>query len=145
MCIRDRFGIIHQKPIIFKNTLLYNLTLGKTIDLKIIEEACEKANLTELVARFGLTGNQRLDPDSNLSGGEMKRIEIARSLVFDRPILIVDEGTASLDEQTSAEIHENLFSLGRTIIEVDHHIPQNLLNHYSQRLVLESGKLSKEI
>lgn len=75
----------------------------------------------------------------------MKRIEIARSLVFDRPILIVDEGTASLDEQTSAEIHENLFSLGRTIIEVDHHIPRNLLNHYSQRLVLESGKLSKEL
>ncbi|OQO82245.1 ATP-binding cassette domain-containing protein [Enterococcus durans] len=143
--VNHLFGIIHQKPIIFKNTLLYNLTLGKTVDLKIIEEACEKENLTELVARFGLTGNQLLDPDSNLSGGEMKRIEIARSLVFDRPILIVDEGTASLDEQTSAEIHENLFSLGRTIIEVDHHIPQNLLNHYSQRLVLESGKLSREI
>lgn len=135
--LKNFFSYVEQTPIIFKDTLLYNLTLGKYFLKEDIIEVCEIVELNELLERIGLEGYINDD----ISGGEMKRLSLARALLFDREILLIDEGTASIDEETSIAIHKNILNLKKTIIEVDHHIPDDIKNLYTNQFVLKNKKL----
>jgi len=66
-------------------------------------------------------------------GGQLKRIEIARALFFNRQVLLIDEGTASLDPETAAAIHQSILgNENLTVIEVDHHIPDEIKRLYTK-------------
>lgn len=135
--LKNFFSYVEQTPIIFKDTLLYNLTLGKDFSKKHLIEVCQISELNELLERIGLEGYINGD----ISGGEMKRLSLARALLFDREIILIDEGTASIDEETSIAIHKNILNLKKTIIEVDHHIPDDIKNLYTSRYVLKNKRL----
>lgn len=139
--VENLFSKVSQIPIIFAETVRYNLTLGMPFSEGAILVAVRQAGLSDVIKESKL--NQQIAEDGkNLSGGQLKRIEIARALLFKRQVLLVDEGTASLDSATVRQIHDTLLSLTNlTVIEVDHHIPHELLSKYDRHYQLNNGRL----
>ena len=137
----DYFGEVNQDSNIFHDTLRFNLTLGRNFSEQEIKHAIQKAGLTPLMQKIGLDAVIKED-GTNLSGGEKKRIEIARAFLYNRNFLLIDEGTASLDPQTAHEIHELILSSNLTVVEIDHHIPEDLQSKFTRSYKLEDKKLS---
>ena len=70
---------------------------------------------------------------SNLSGGQKQRIAVARALIRNKPILILDEGTSAIDMQTAYDIENRLLKMENlTLITITHHLEQNLLDKYDE-------------
>ena len=100
----------------------FNITLGKKYPSKKLNAVIEKAGLKELVDEKGLTYSVG-EKGKNLSGGQIQRIEIARALLSDRPIMLADEATSALDQKLSEKIHSIILDNPRlTVIEVAHKI-----------------------
>jgi len=78
----------------------------------------------------------------NLSGGERQRISIARALLKKSQILLVDEGTSALDNETASKVMETILMLTDTTrFVVTHRLDENVLNRFDRILVLKDGKL----
>ena len=77
------------------------------------------------------------DEGGNISGGQKQRIEIARALLYNCSVLLVDEGTSALDKNTADKIHETIMSLNKTVVEVAHHIPDEVRARFDT--ILELG------
>lgn len=139
--VETLFSKVSQTPIIFAETIRFNLTLGMPFPESAILVAVRQAGLSDVINESKLD-QQITEGGKNLSGGQLKRIEIARALLFKRQVLLIDEGTASLDVTTARQIHDTLLSLSNlTMIEVDHHIPHELLSKYDRRYQLNNGRL----
>lgn len=116
------FGYINQKPFMFDRSLLFNLTLGKEYSKEDLNNAIRLSGLTKLVEGKGLD-YQVGQNGNNLSGGQIQRIEIARSILAKRPILLADEATSALDTKLSLQIHQTLLKNSDfAVIEVAHKI-----------------------
>ncbi|AUI70801.1 ABC transporter ATP-binding protein [Companilactobacillus alimentarius] len=139
------FGVVGQSPIIFEDSIRMNITLGKrdSKDNEVID-ALRKSGLEEFASKKGI--DLKINENGhNLSGGQLKRIEIARALFFNRQVLLIDEGTASLDEETASEIHKSILSNKNiSIIEVDHHISEDIKNLYSNVYELKNSGLVEQ-
>lgn len=123
------FAYASQSPIIFSDSLQFNLTLGADIQDTVIRDVCKHLNLDDIVRKQGL--NYSLGDNANqLSGGQLARIELARAILPKRPILLLDEINASLDHQTSKAIHDYLLKSNLTFIEVIHHYEPHDLDRY---------------
>lgn len=132
-----QFAYVAQDNILFSGTLYENLTLWRTdIPLTKIQEAIDDACLNELVDMRGLYAPV-YEGGSNFSGGERQRIDIARALLQDTPILVLDEGTSALDIATEAKLIANLLRKNKTIIFVAHRL--STIRHCSQIMVIEDG------
>lgn len=118
----EYFSYVNQKPFIFDRDLGFNITLGRKVDSKLLNDVIKKAGLTDLVNEKGLDYAAGQN-GSNLSGGQIQRIEIARALLVRRPILLADEATSALDKKLSANIHKTFLNDNNiTVIEVAHKI-----------------------
>lgn len=123
------FAYASQAPVIFADTLLFNLTLGKKISREIVEKVCDDLDLSDVINEKGF--NYSLgDNADQLSGGQLARIELARAILSNRPVLLLDEINASLDKKTSDRIHEYLLNSDLTFLEVIHHYEKDELNKY---------------
>ena len=135
------FSYASQAPVIFADSLLFNLTLGESISWEKVEKICNKLDLKNIeavhtrVEEFGR--NQLGEEADKLSGGQLARIELARAILMARPVLLLDEINASLDKKTSELIHQYLLNSNLTFIEVIHHYEKDDLNRYDKILDLE--------
>jgi len=141
--LRDLVGVVAQDTYIFNDTLRANLLLARSgaSDAEI-EAAVEQAQLSEFVRQLpqGLktwVGEQGLQ----LSGGERQRLAIARTLLKNAPILILDEVTANLDPLTEQALLDTLDELSRGRITL--HITHRLLamERMDEILVLDHGRI----
>jgi ABC-type multidrug transport system fused ATPase/permease subunit len=139
----EMFGHVRQEASIFNDTLRFNLTLGGDFSDAQIHTALKKAGLAAYAATHGLD-NRIAENGNNLSGGEQKRIELARAFLYNRQFLIVDEGTASLDPKTADDIQEILLQSPLTVIEVDHHISTEMSRRFDQHATLKQGILEND-
>lgn len=137
--LRDVIAYMGQTSFIFSGTLKDNITLwSKNISVEILQNAIKDAELSELVAYRGL--NTFINSSyPNLSAGEQQRIELARVLVKQPKILLLDEATANLDEITQQKIISNLKKRRITIIQVAHRI--SAIENCDVIHVLEFGKI----
>jgi ATP-binding cassette subfamily C protein len=120
--LHDCFSFIQQRPFLFEGTLRENITLGRTVQQDVLDEVAAKAGLADLVADKGWDLMLTAD-GNNLSGGQNQRIEIARALLSNRPILLADEATSSLDKDLSVQIHRTILQdFPGTVIEVAHKV-----------------------
>ncbi|WEV41068.1 ABC transporter ATP-binding protein [Lactobacillus sp. ESL0681] len=129
--ISELFAYASQAPVIFADTLWFNLTLGEELPIKAVEKVCEQLQLTAMVAEKGFD-YQLGDNADQLSGGQLARIELARAILSKRPILLLDEINSSLDQATSNAIHQVLLQSDLTFIEVIHHYHTADLAKYDQ-------------
>jgi ATP-binding cassette, subfamily B, bacterial len=141
--LRSAIALVPQDPILFHRTLAENIGYGKPdADMQAIRRAAELAHIAPFILGLPqqydtLVGERGI----KLSGGERQRIAIARAILADRPILILDEATSSLDSQSERAIQEALRSLthGRTSIMVAHRLSTIL--DADRILVFDSGRI----
>ena len=142
---RRHIGIVLQEPFLFFGTIAENIAYGRpgaTSDEVVA--AARAARAHEFILRLpdgydSLVGER----GQSLSGGERQRISIARALLIDPEILILDEATSSVDTETEREIQEALDNLirGRTTIAIAHRL--STLRKADRLVVLERGRIAE--
>lgn len=133
------FAYVAQDISLFSGTLLDNLTFWKkSASLSDVVEAVHDACLDDLVSVRGLHAKVE-ENGNNFSGGERQRIDIARALIQNTPIMILDEATSALDAETEAKIIENLRKKNKTIIFVTHRL--SAIQHCDQVWTVEDGMI----
>jgi ATP-binding cassette subfamily B protein len=144
--LRDAIAFVPQEPILFHRTLMENIRYGRrdATDEEVME-AARKAHCHEFISalpeRYDTYVGER---GVRLSGGERQRIAIARAILRDAPILILDEATSSLDSESEALIQDALEKLmeGKTVIAIAHRL--STIMHMDRILVLERGAIVDE-
>jgi ATP-binding cassette subfamily B protein len=142
--LRQQIGIVEQEPFLFSRTIRENITygVGRHVDATEVETAARAAAIHDTVVTFPdgydtLVGEKGV----TLSGGQKQRVAIARTLLKDPTILILDDSTSSVDTETEAEIRGALDRLmvGRTTFVIAHRI-QSVMNA-DLILVLDQGRI----
>lgn len=111
-------SVIMQFPYLFKETIEENLTLGRKISPDIFDKSIRIACADDFVFN-------KLDTvyDKNLSGGQQERLSVARELMGSKPILVMDESTASVDKKTALAVEKNILeNPDLTVIMITHHL-----------------------
>lgn len=141
--LRSLFGIVSQDSILFNDTIFNNIAFGlKSIDKEQVIEAAKIANIysyiSELPEGFDTVVGDR---GMKLSGGQKQRISIARAVLKNPPILILDEATSSLDSESETLVQQALNNLmkDRTSIVIAHRL--STIFAADEILVLEEGKI----
>lgn len=144
--LRAKIAMIPQDPSLFHRTLMENIRYGKTnaSDDEVIE-AAKKAHAHEFISKLpqgydSLVGERGV----KLSGGQRQRIAIARAILKNAPILILDEATSQLDSVTESNIQESLWELmqDKTTIVIAHRL--STLLHMDRILVFDQGKILED-
>jgi subfamily B ATP-binding cassette protein MsbA len=144
--LRDQMALVTQQTILFNDTARNNIAYGslKCSDQEIIE-AAKAANAHDFIQRLPqgyetIIGEQGV----KLSGGERQRLSIARALLKNAPILILDEATSSLDSDSETEVQKALEELmrGRTVFVIAHRL--STIRNAHRIIVLSDGQIVEE-
>ncbi|OGT62499.1 MAG: hypothetical protein A3E85_00620 [Gammaproteobacteria bacterium RIFCSPHIGHO2_12_FULL_45_12] len=141
-CLSSYVAYVSQEVTLFSGTLYDNLSLwSPSVNPGLLNQAIEVACLSDVIKARGLYANVEGN-GSNFSGGERQRIEIARAIIQDTPILVLDEATSALDDETERQLISNISMLNKTIIYVAHRLES--IRHCDQIMVIESGHLVEQ-
>jgi ABC-type branched-subunit amino acid transport system ATPase component len=143
--LRNMMGIVTQEPILFNDTIKSNISLGNNFasDEQIIT-AAKVANAHSFIEKKeGSFNNIVGDRGSKLSGGEKQRLTIARAVLKNPPILILDEATSSLDTESEKWVQDAINNLmkDRTSIIIAHRL--STVRHADEIIVLHEGKIAE--
>ena len=140
----DLMSLIGQNVFLFDDTIRNNLTMFRDFPGEQVDLAVKRSGLSLLVAERG-TDYRCGENGVGLSGGERQRISIARALLRGTPVLMLDEATASLDNQTAFGVTDAILHLdGLTRIVVTHRLDEALMKQYDQILVMKDGRLLEQ-
>lgn len=141
--LRDLFGIVTQEIILFNDTIRSNITYGqKNVPEELVISAAKNANAHEFIMETENGYNTVVgERGLRLSGGQKQRIAIARALLKNAPIMILDEATSSLDTESEHLIQEAIERLmeNRTSIVIAHRL--STIKDADRIIVLENGKI----
>lgn len=143
--LRSQIGVVFQEPALFSGTIRENIAYArpKASDKEIIA-AAKAANAHEFVSKFEKGYDAEIgERGLRLSGGQKQRIAIARALLKDAPILILDEATSSLDSKSEHMVQEALERLmkGRTTLIIAHRL--STIEHVDQIITLKNGQVDE--
>ena len=111
------------------------------IDYKKLNDAINRSGLSSLIENLEDGYNTVIkDAGSNLSGGEMQRIEIARALYKDSPIILIDEATSALDLKMARDIEEILANLDKTMVSISHRRDIDYSKYYGKIIEIKDMK-----
>ncbi|HAV38158.1 MAG TPA: ABC transporter [Massilia sp.] len=143
---RRNIGLVLQEPFLFFGTIAENIAYGRPdATREEIIAAARAAHAHEFILRLPQGYDSMVgERGQGLSGGERQRISIARALLIDPPILILDEATSSVDSETEKEIQKALDNLvqGRTTIAIAHRL--STLHRADRLVVLDRGVVVEE-
>lgn len=142
--LRQQIGIVEQEPFLFSRSIRENITygVGREVTNEEVERAARAASIHDVILTFQdgyktLVGERGV----TLSGGQKQRVTIARTILKNPRILILDDSTSAVDTETEAEIHEALDNLmkDRTTFIIAHRI-QSITNA-NQIIVMDKGRI----
>jgi subfamily B ATP-binding cassette protein MsbA len=143
--LRGLFGIVSQEPILFNDTVKSNILFGKEgISMAEIEDAARVANAHEFISRLPQGYDTIIgDRGGRLSGGERQRLTIARAVLKDPPVLILDEATSSLDSESEKLVQDALSKLmkGRTTVVIAHRL--STIQNADEIIVMSEGRIAE--
>lgn len=143
--LRDQMGIVTQEPILFNDTIANNIALGQfDISRDKIEQAAKIANAWNFIEQKEEKFDTNIgDRGSKLSGGERQRLTIARAVLKNPPILILDEATSSLDTESERLVQDaiNKMMQNRTSIVIAHRL--STIRHADEIVVLQKGEIAE--
>lgn len=141
--LRQLMGIVTQEPILFNDTIAKNIALSKPeASINEIEEAAKIANAYQFIEQKENGFNENIgDRGGKLSGGERQRITIARAVLKNPPILILDEATSSLDTESERLVQDAINHLmkDRTSLVIAHRL--STVRHADEIIVLQKGEI----
>ena len=144
--LRGQIAIVTQQTILFNDTVRNNIAYGNIAKTEEeIVAAARAANAHAFILRLPLGYDTLIgEQGTKLSGGERQRISIARALLKDAPILILDEATSSLDSDAEIEVQEALENLmkGRTTLVIAHRL--STIRNANRIIVLVNGEIREE-
>lgn len=143
--LRSQIGVVLQETFLFSGTIFENIRYAKPdATFEEVIEAAKIANAHDFIIRLADGYDTKLEENgNNLSGGERQRLAIARAVLNDPRILILDEATASLDIDTETAIQEALkrVTKNRTTIAIAHRL--STLRNADRLVVLDKGKVAE--
>jgi len=144
--LRGQIGLVLQEPFLFRGSIAENIAYGRpgSPPLNIID-AAKAANAHDFISRRAGGYDAKLgEYGAGLSGGERQRVSIARALLCEPRILILDEATSSVDTESEQEIQRALSDLtkGRTTIAIAHRL--STLKNSDRILVLDEGRIAEQ-
>ena len=143
--IRNQIGVVLQETFLFSGTIFENVTYSKPdATLEEVIQACKLANAHDFIMKFPDGYDTRVGQNGQtLSGGEKQRIAIARAVIHNPRILILDEATASLDTESEKQVQEALRRLvkNRTTFAIAHRL--STLKFADRLVVLDHGKVAE--
>ncbi len=143
--LRNLFGMVSQEAILFNDTVFNNIAFGlKNVTLQQVIEAATIANAHDFISKLS-DGYETVigDRGNKLSGGERQRLTIARAVLANPPILILDEATSSLDSGSEKLVQDALTKLmrGRTTIVIAHRL--STIQYADEIIVMQDGKIAE--
>ncbi|WP_312908888.1 ABC transporter ATP-binding protein [Tissierella praeacuta] len=142
----EMVSVIQQEVFIFDSSVKNNIVLFKDYSNDHINDIIEKSGLSLFVNSLNNGLDTKVgESGCNLSGGERQRLAIARALIKGTPILVLDEATSSLDNETTYKIEKSLIDIDElTTLVVTHKLIKNILEKYDGIIVIKDGEI-KEI
>jgi len=139
--LRQYVGVVLQEPFLFRGTIYANITYGQQdATPEQVMAAAKAANAHDFILRHPLGYDTYIgEHGAGLSGGERQRVSIARALLYDPPILVLDEATSSVDTESEQLIQQAMVRVtaGRTTIAIAHRL--STLKNSDRILVMDSG------
>lgn len=143
--LRQQIGFVTQEPFLFSNTILENIRFGReTADRDQVTQASRAAAFDKDIAEFPnrydtIVGERGI----TLSGGQKQRTAIARAIIIEPSILILDDATSAVDTETEHEINQQIKSVleGRTSIIISHRV--SAVKDADQIICLDQGRISQ--
>ncbi len=140
--LREQISVVSQDVVLFNDTVRNNITFGRDVSDAVFERAVEAAYALEFVRGLEAGFDTMVgDRGVKLSGGQRQRISIARALLKDAPILILDEATSSLDTESERHIQAALAQLmrNRTTFIIAHRL--STVEQADRIVVLDAGQI----
>lgn len=141
--LHKNIACISQTPFVFSGTIRDNITMyNDRFSDEEIWDALEQAGVKKVVeSKAGGLDEMIEVGGNNFSGGEKQRLSIARAILLDSPILLIDEGMSALDNETADIVERNILNCkDKTVIAISHRIQQSL-ELYDAILILKCGKI----
>jgi ATP-binding cassette subfamily B protein len=142
---REQLGMVLQDPYLFHGTVMDNIRYADpNASFDAVIAAAKAANAHDFICKLGQAYDTLVgERGHTLSGGERQRISIARAILHDPRILILDEATSSVDTETERQIQEAIERLvqGRTVFAIAHRL--STLRRASRLFVIEHGRLAE--
>ncbi len=142
----ENISIVFQKVYLFHDTILNNIRFGKPhATIEEVIEISKQARCHDFIMALPDGYNSMIgEGGATLSGGEKQRISIARAMLKDAPIIILDEATASIDPENEHQIQEAISALvkGKTIIMIAHRLAT--IENADQIIVMDDGKIAQK-
>jgi ATP-binding cassette subfamily B protein len=144
--LMNQISMVFQNVYLFEDTIYNNILMGRSdaTEQEVIE-AAKKARCYDFVMELP-NGFQTIigEGGASLSGGEKQRISIARCILKDAPIVILDEATASVDTDNESYIQEAISELvkGKTLLVIAHRL--NTIQNADQILVIDNGQIAQQ-
>ena len=140
----DNISIIQQDVFLFDSSIKDNITMFRPFDKEKVGKAIEQSGLVALIEEKG-DDYSCGEGGKNLSGGEKQRVSIARCLVRETPILLMDEATASLDNSIAQMVESKILSIDNlTRIIVTHRFNDAIMQKYDKIFVMNRGSVTEE-
>ena len=141
--MRSQIGYVGQEPILFSDTIKANIGFGmEDVSMEEIEQAAKDADIHDEIITFSggyeaIVGERGV----TLSGGQRQRVAMARAMLYDRPVLVIDDGLSAVDTSTENHILSALRRRfdGKTVFIVSNRI--KLLSMTDKILILDEGLL----
>ncbi|MDE6281005.1 MAG: ABC transporter ATP-binding protein/permease, partial [Oscillospiraceae bacterium] len=139
----DLMSLIGQSVFLFDDTIRNNITMFRDFPDQQVDDAVRRSGLSDLLAQRG-EGYRCGENGVALSGGERQRVSIARCLLRGAPVLLLDEATAALDNQTAFAVTDAILHLdGLTRVVVTHRLDAALMEQYDEIIVLRNGRVQE--
>ncbi|WP_339529818.1 ABC transporter ATP-binding protein [Pseudomonas mucidolens] len=140
-----RIGFVLQEVRLIHASLRDNIALGRpSASQQEIEDAARTANIHERILALPRGYGSVIGEDVQLSGGELQRVSIARAVLLDPPVLVLDEATAAADAENEVKLQQALsrFAQGRTVMVIAHRL--DTVMHADQIILIDNGTICEQ-
>lgn len=140
MKYRELFSVVSQDVYLFNDSIRNNICLYKDVDEDTVKKACDDSGLSNFIEEVSLDYNVGAN-GAMLSGGQKQKVALARALVLDRPIFILDEATSNADVSSELQINSLLRTRlkEKTVIVISHR--ESVLKEMDQIILMDAGRI----